>query len=113
MADMDVIAGRTACVARAKLRASGAARSLAGAIGGASGRGAGGPPDEIHRLAADVFAPCALGACLNDRTVLKLAAVDRVHRTRPVWRPGRHRHGLHGLHGLAAEITWAILSSAI
>jgi leucine dehydrogenase len=31
-------------------------------------------PDEIHRLEADVFAPCALGACLNDRTVSELAA---------------------------------------
>jgi leucine dehydrogenase len=29
-------------------------------------------PDEIHRVAADVFAPCALGGILNHRTIAEL-----------------------------------------
>jgi leucine dehydrogenase len=32
-------------------------------------------PDAIHRTKADVFAPCALGAILNDRTIPELGAV--------------------------------------
>ena len=31
-------------------------------------------PDAIHRAEADVFAPCALGAILNDRTIPELGA---------------------------------------
>jgi len=31
-------------------------------------------PDAIHRVDADVFAPCALGAILNDRTIPELGA---------------------------------------
>jgi leucine dehydrogenase len=31
-------------------------------------------PEDIHRLDADVFAPCALGASLNSATVAELAA---------------------------------------
>jgi leucine dehydrogenase len=30
------------------------------------------PPDEIHKLEADVFAPCALGAVINDDTITQL-----------------------------------------
>lgn len=35
------------------------------------------PPDQIHRTAADVFAPCALGGVLDDSTIpeLRCAAV--------------------------------------
>lgn len=32
------------------------------------------PPDEIHAADADVFAPCALGAVLNDETIPQLRA---------------------------------------
>jgi leucine dehydrogenase len=32
------------------------------------------PPAEIHAVAADVFAPCALGAVVNDATVAAIAA---------------------------------------
>ncbi len=31
-------------------------------------------PDAIHRVTADVFSPCALGAILNDRTIPELGA---------------------------------------
>jgi leucine dehydrogenase len=31
-------------------------------------------PDSIHRAAADIFAPCALGAILNDKTIPELRA---------------------------------------
>jgi leucine dehydrogenase len=31
-------------------------------------------PEAIHRIQADVFAPCALGAILNDRTIPELGA---------------------------------------
>ena len=30
--------------------------------------------DTIHRVAADIFAPCALGGILNDQTIIELAA---------------------------------------
>ena len=32
------------------------------------------PTDEIHRVSADVFAPCALGGVLNDSSIPELAA---------------------------------------
>lgn len=32
------------------------------------------PPNAVHRADADVFAPCALGACLNETTIPEISA---------------------------------------
>lgn len=53
-------------------------------------------PDAVHAADADIFAPCALGGALNDRTIPELragivagAANNQLHR------PARHGQAMH------------------
>lgn len=54
------------------------------------------PMDQIHALPVDVFAPCALGAILNDRTIAQISAKVIAGAANNQLAAPRHDHALLG-----------------
>jgi leucine dehydrogenase len=65
------------------------------------------PPDEIYEQQCDVFAPCALGGVLNDKTIPKLKCrITAGGANNQLWDPIRHSEMLQDKGILHAPAFW-------